>query len=591
MGGGLRIFDITEPGAADGGRRATRIPAGRTTSRSGATSRSSASTRSRSTPKTSACLAQKGGERRRRHRPAVLRRRDGTFTTASSGASPTSPGRRRPQLDDPPERRVARDDQPARDGSIDIVDLRTGRRGTRLPLRPERQPRRARRAPAAAVTFTCMSNGRAGNLEPARPPLLEGRQDDVHGRRRQRHRDRRREQRAQREDAPSSASPRTRRSTPSTTRTTSRSPTSRTSRADGKLLVVTDERGGGLTQTSCNEDPNGIIGGAHFWAIAPIAGSACDGERVAREPGEASGSGSTRTRACSSIRSSPCSPAIGRAERACTIHVFRIGGNGSLVARRGLSGLRRRVAPARSASSSPPTTAPASGGSTSRARRARSDGIAEDGRSTWGNTRGWNVMPGAETWSAKEYKGYIYAGDMGRGFDVYSFTSCDGLGAASSARRTRPAGSRRRQARRSSPSSRSCAARRPAARPTFGMNVASTSARPPDRSLTFTDKALKRKVTVDGDRLAHDRRARRPRSRAGRPWTACRASVHRRGRGPRRARRRTRSASSSGTATRRRAAQGQHSGLELLTRTGPRHSSGSCHVCSPALRTSVLTPR
>ena len=37
-------------------------------------------------------------------------------------------------------------------------------------------------------------------------------------------------------------------------------------------------------------------------------------------------------------------------------------------------------------------------------------------------------MPGAETWSAKEYKGYIYTGDMGRGFDVYRFTSCDGLG-------------------------------------------------------------------------------------------------------------------------------------------------------------------
>ena len=28
-------------------------------------------------------------------------------------------------------------------------------------------------------------------------------------------------------------------------------------------------------------------------------------------------------------------------------------------------------------------------------------------------------MPGADTWSAKEYKGYVYAGDMLRGFDVY----------------------------------------------------------------------------------------------------------------------------------------------------------------------------
>jgi hypothetical protein len=47
------------------------------------------------------------------------------------------------------------------------------------------------------------------------------------------------------------------------------------------------------------------------------------------------------------------------------------------------------------------------------------DGIAEDARTTWGNTLGWNVMPGADTWSAKEYKGHVYAGDMLRGFDVY----------------------------------------------------------------------------------------------------------------------------------------------------------------------------
>ena len=29
-------------------------------------------------------------------------------------------------------------------------------------------------------------------------------------------------------------------------------------------------------------------------------------------------------------------------------------------------------------------------------------------------------MPGADTWSAKEYTG-IYAGDILRGFDVYTF--------------------------------------------------------------------------------------------------------------------------------------------------------------------------
>jgi hypothetical protein len=37
-------------------------------------------------------------------------------------------------------------------------------------------------------------------------------------------------------------------------------------------------------------------------------------------------------------------------------------------------------------------------------------------------------MPGAETWSAKEYKGYIYTGDMARGVDVFAFSSCTGIG-------------------------------------------------------------------------------------------------------------------------------------------------------------------
>ena len=58
------------------------------------------------------------------------------------------------------------------------------------------------------------------------------------------------------------------------------------------------------------------------------------------------------------------------------------------------------------------------------------DGVVEDPRSTWGNTVGWNVMPGAETWSAKEYKGHVYTGDMLRGFDVFRLAPdhCAGLG-------------------------------------------------------------------------------------------------------------------------------------------------------------------
>src|ERR671932_310801 len=42
--------------------------------------------------------------------------------------------------------------------------------------------------------------------------------------------------------------------------------------SDGKLLIITDEEGGGLQNTDCNTSPDGIIGAMHFWALAPIAG-------------------------------------------------------------------------------------------------------------------------------------------------------------------------------------------------------------------------------------------------------------------------------------------------------------------------------
>ena len=41
---------------------------------------------------------------------------------------------------------------------------------------------------------------------------------------------------------------------------------------DGRILLITDERGGGLQETSCNTDASGVIGGIHFWALKPIAG-------------------------------------------------------------------------------------------------------------------------------------------------------------------------------------------------------------------------------------------------------------------------------------------------------------------------------
>ena len=188
--------------------------------------------------------------------------------------------------------------------------------------------------------------------------------------------------------------------------------------SDEAIIGITDERGGGLQQTTCNTDPNGVIGGIHFWSL-PVAGTADVSTRKGAwfypNPG---------------LLADPLTPVLaglGRTDRACTIHVFRMGGNGTAGPGAiqspfdGVSRLpNRQLVSAHygagvwhidfgSASSS-------------------ADGIAEDPQSTWGNTLGWNVMPGAETWSAKEYKGFIYAGDMSRGFDVYRFTpGCTGI--------------------------------------------------------------------------------------------------------------------------------------------------------------------
>ncbi|MGH3071830.1 MAG: post-COAP-1 domain-containing protein [Gaiellaceae bacterium] len=183
--------------------------------------------------------------------------------------------------------------------------------------------------------------------------------------------------------------------------------------SDGKVLVITDEAGGGISETRCNQGASGKIGAAHFWSV--------DGEP--RKLG--SWLYPNPTLAVDAL--APALATIGRTERACTIHVFRNGGNGS--------GGPGEVAPGFDGVSRLPGRqfvtghygagtwwVDFSGPSSS------TDGIAEDSRSTWGNTLGWNVMPGAETWSAKEYKGFIYTGDMARGFDVFSFTSCDGVG-------------------------------------------------------------------------------------------------------------------------------------------------------------------
>jgi hypothetical protein len=183
--------------------------------------------------------------------------------------------------------------------------------------------------------------------------------------------------------------------------------------SDGRVLVITDEAGGGITETRCNEGPSGKIGAAHFWNV----------EGAPRKLGSWLYPNPLLTL-------DPLAPAlstIGRTERACTIHVFRNGGNGSAgpgEVAPGFDGVSRL--PGRQFVTghygAGTWWVDFSGPSSS------TDGIAEDSRSTWGNTLGWNVMPGAETWSAKEYKGFVYTGDMTRGFDVFSFTRCDGVG-------------------------------------------------------------------------------------------------------------------------------------------------------------------
>ena len=253
--------------------------------------------------------------------------------------------------------------------------------------------------------------------------------------------------------------------------------------SDGKILVVTDEAGGGITETRCNEGASGKIGAAHFWKAD---GSQKLGSWLYPNP---------------LLALDPLAPAlatIGRTERACTIHVFRNGGNGTAgpgEVARGFDGVSslgsRQLVTAHSGAGT--WWVDFSGPSTS------NDGIAEDTRSTWGNTLGWNVMPGAETWSAKEYKGYVYTGDMTRGFDVFRLTSCDGAGCV-----VRPTntpgrakgnggvdGEQAELSILSGPSKGGTAA--------FGLDVSYvTGNAAPLGKLTFHDRAADRRVTATG---------------------------------------------------------------------------------------------
>jgi uncharacterized repeat protein (TIGR01451 family) len=193
--------------------------------------------------------------------------------------------------------------------------------------------------------------------------------------------------------------------------------------ADGKILVISDERGGGVTHTDCNFNDQGTIGGTHFWALAPIRGVSRTAKATVTRPVKLGTYFNPDPGVA--FLPDPIEDALpGRAERACTSHVFRIGGNGTsspgpIDARfDGVSRLAPRLM----------TQAWYGAGVwyiNFRGAASDTDGLKEDPRSTWGNTRGYNVQPGADTWSAKEYKGYIYAGDIARGFDVYGCATAD----------------------------------------------------------------------------------------------------------------------------------------------------------------------
>ena len=195
--------------------------------------------------------------------------------------------------------------------------------------------------------------------------------------------------------------------------------------SDGNLLVVTDERGGGTSENRCNTEPEGMIGGMHFWALDRLSGIPATVGASPASPKRIGGWFYPNPTVLPDVLSTQLAT-LGRVERACTIHVFRLGGNGTASPGSiqkgydGVSSLPRRQA----------VSAHYGAGvwhiDFSRAR-SDVDGVVESAFTTWGNTLGWNVMPGAETWSAKEYKGFIYAGDMIRGFDVYAFAQCEGL--------------------------------------------------------------------------------------------------------------------------------------------------------------------
>lgn len=188
----------------------------------------------------------------------------------------------------------------------------------------------------------------------------------------------------------------------------------------GKLLVINDERGGGLSETSCNTSESGVIGALHIWALRPVDGIARSSGATVSNPKKLGVWFNPNPTLLSDELEDEIQELlpVGRLERGCTVHQSRIGGNGSAgpgPSHPSFDGVSR-MGPFRLSY----------GGYGMGVwvmdfglRSRDDDGIAEDPNSTWGNTLAWNIQPGSDAWSGKEYKGHIYAGDLIRGFDVY----------------------------------------------------------------------------------------------------------------------------------------------------------------------------
>jgi hypothetical protein len=156
----------------------------------------------------------------------------------------------------------------------------------------------------------------------------------------------------------------------------------------------------------------GVIGGVHFFALAPLDGV----------PASAGASPATLKKLGDYFNPNPmlaydpldsAGADVVRLERACTAHVFRLDGNGSTSGpiQSGYDGVsrigKRQLTEAWYGAGV--WTIDFSGQSSS------TDGVRDDGRRTWGNTLCWSFMPGADTLSAKGYKGAIYAATCSEG--------------------------------------------------------------------------------------------------------------------------------------------------------------------------------